>query len=390
MISVQDALDTIFQHVKQLDTTTLPLHEAMGHTLSEAVLSPIHMPPFDNSAMDGYALHEWEASEYTVIGEIQAGMNVRTTHLNQGEAIRIFTGAMVPSSATTVVKQEDTSRNESSVSIDRPIKTGSNIRKEGEQIQKGAIALAAGTTLDAAGIGFLAMLGIETVPVYRKPKIKILITGDELVSPGKPLQPGQIYESNAITLISALNELGCDASAVRVKDDYQATFLAIKELLQTCDLLLSSGGISVGDYDFVGKAMRENGVQSHFYKVKQKPGKPLYYGSTDSCQIFALPGNPASALTCTYIYVLPAIRKMMGASRLSLEQRTITFQNEYTKRAGLTHFLKGKISGEHVSLLNHQSSSMLNSFAQANCLIVVPETTESLANGDAVTVYMLP
>ncbi len=390
MISVQDALNTILNNVPKLHATPMPLSESLGHTLAVDVLSPIHMPPFDNSAMDGYAIHEWNQSEYSVIGEIQAGVDASKVFLKPGEAVRIFTGAMVPSSATTVVKQEITERNEGSVSILEAFKSGGNIRKEGEQIQKGALALAAGSTLDAASIGYLAMLGIDTVSVYRKPIIKVLITGDELVTAGAPLHPGQIYESNAITLISALQELGCDATSVRVQDDYQATFETVGKLLQACDLLLTSGGISVGDYDFVGKALQENGVDTNFYKVKQKPGKPLYYGSTDACQVFALPGNPASALTCTYVYVLPAIRKMMGAKNLHLEQRKLALHNDYSKKPGLTHFLKGAATGHEVRSLEHQSSSMLNSFAAANCLIVIPEDAAQLNTGTLVSVYILP
>ncbi|GAB5417700.1 MAG: hypothetical protein Crog4KO_26860 [Crocinitomicaceae bacterium] len=390
MISVQDALNSILNHVPKLSVVTLPLSQSLGHTLAVDVHSPIHMPPFDNSAMDGYAIHEWSDSKYSVVGEIQAGVDASKTALSQGEAVRIFTGAMVPSSATTVVKQEITKREGDSVVILEAFKSGGNIRREGEQIKKGSLALPAGATLDAASIGYLAMLGIDEVSVYRNPIVKVLITGDELVAAGTSLKPGQIYESNAVTLISALNELGCDASSVRVQDDYQATFETVGRLLQECDLLLTSGGISVGDYDFVGKAMQENGVDSHFYKVKQKPGKPLYYGSTNSCQVFALPGNPASALTCAYIYVLPAIRKMMGAKNLHLEERKLLLQNDYSKNAGLTHFLKGASEGNEVRSLEHQSSSMLDSFAAANCLIIIPEDATQLNAGDFVSVYMLP
>lgn len=390
MISVQNALDTILKNVQALDALTIPLSDALGYTLSEDILSPIDMPPFDNSAMDGYAINEWNDTKYAITGEIQAGADASQTVLQSGEAVRIFTGAMVPSSATTVVKQEITVRNSDSLNIIESFKSGGNIRKRGEQIQTGALALKAGTTLNAAGIGYLGMLGVSTVEVYRKPIIKLLVTGNELVDAGNSLEPGQIYESNAITLISALKELGCDAEAVRVADDYQATFEKVKSLLTECDLLLTSGGISVGDYDFVGKAMEENGVTSQFYKVKQKPGKPLFYGSTDSCQVFSLPGNPASALTCTYIYVFPAIRKMMGAELLHLEKRCVKLQNAYSKNVGLTHFLKGLTSDDKVASLEHQSSSMLDSFAAANCLIHIPEEATNLPAESEVTVYLLP
>lgn len=390
MISVQDAIDTILNNVRTLGTVNIPLSEALGHTIAEEIPSPINMPPFDNSAMDGYAINEWDSNNYTIIGEIQAGVDASQMILQSGEAVRIFTGAMVPSSATIVVKQEITHREGNSLDILESIRVSENIRIEGEQIRKDAIALASGTTLNAAGIGYLAMLGIAEIKVYRKPIIKLLVTGDELVDAGNSLKPGQIYESNSITLISALKEFGCDAEAVRVEDDYQATFIKVQALLLECDLLLTSGGISVGDYDFVGKAMMENGVTSHFYKVKQRPGKPLLYGSTETCQVFALPGNPASALSCTYLYVLPAIRKMMGAKNYSLEKRSAQIHTGYSKKAGLTHFLKGHISGNEVRSLEHQSSSMLDSFAAANCLIQIPADSCEIDAGSEVTVYVLP
>lgn len=390
MINVDDAIDRILATVSPLETTTVPLRDALQFTLAHAVLSPIQMPPFDNSAMDGYAIYDWDKPNYSVIGEVKAGDNASHVVLKPGEAVRIFTGAMVPTSATTVVKQEITDREETVLQIKEEYIKGSNIRHQGEQIEKGALALDKGTRLDAAAIGFLAMLGVSEVEVYRKPNIHVLITGNELVAPGAALQPGQIYESNALTLVSALKEFGCNASITRVEDDFNATKNTLKNLLEDCDILLSSGGISVGDYDFVGKALFENNVHSEFYKVKQKPGKPLFYGTTSHCRVFALPGNPASALTCLYLYVLPSIRKMMGYTNVTLEKRTVSFCNTYSKSAGLTHFLKGSVSESEASLLKNQSSSMLNSFAQANCLIRVNEEITELKEGDPVTVYMLP
>ncbi|MDB3906332.1 molybdopterin molybdotransferase MoeA [Crocinitomicaceae bacterium] len=390
MISANKAIERILETTSTLETIEIPLPKALGHTLSEDALSSIDMPPFDNSAMDGYAINAWESNTYTVVSEIRAGANATDILLNPGEAARIFTGAMVPESCTAVVKQEITTRNGNSVAITEAFKSGGNIRKRAEQIETGAIALTTGTFLNAAAIGFLQMLGITSVKVYRKPTIKLLITGDELVAAGKTLEPGQIYESNGITIISALRELGFDAASVRVNDDYQSTVAKVKELLLECDVLITSGGISVGDYDFVGKAMEQNGVRTSFYKVKQKPGKPLFYGFNNTCHVFALPGNPASALTCTYLYVYPALQKMIGSNDPHLEMRSLQLANSYSKKPGLTHHLKGRITGNLVESLENQSSSMLNSFALSDCLIVVPEETEHLEPGDSVSVYILP
>ena len=390
MISVNEALDRILHTTSTLDSKELAVSEALGYTLAQDIFSPIDMPPFDNSAMDGYAINEWESSEYSVIGEVQAGMNASEVHLNPGQAVRIFTGAMVPESATTVVKQEIVLQEGNTIQITEAFPSGGNIRKRAEQITRDALALPSGTLLNAAAIGFLGMLGIETASVYRKPVIKLLVTGDELVDAGNTLEPGKIYESNTITLISALRELGYDAESVRVKDDYDATFTLVGELLKKCDLLLTSGGISVGDYDFVGKAMRENGIHTEFYKVKQKPGKPLFYGFNVDCHVFALPGNPASALTCLYVYVYPSLQKMTGAPQLSLPQFSFPMKNGYSKKPGLTHYLKGRIANNAVESLEHQSSSMLDSFAAANCLIIVNQECSELKEGDLVSIYLLP
>lgn len=390
MIDVNTALQTIQNTTNSLPSIILPLSEALGYYLSEDIFSPIDMPPFDNSAMDGYAINEWDTSTYTVITEIQAGVDASNIDLEPGQAARIFTGAMVPNSATTVIRQESTTRESDQMTITEDFKSGANIRKRAEQISSGNIALKKGTALNAAAIGFLGMLGIQKVNVHRKPIIKLLVTGNELVEAGQSLQPGQIYESNAVTIISALAELGFNATSIRIKDDKEVTIKMVGELLQECDVLLTSGGISVGEYDFIGTAMEENGIKTGFYKIKQKPGKPLFYGYNESCHVFALPGNPASALTCTYIYVYPALQQLIGCSTLHLEKRSLELSDPIIKRAGLTHYLKGSIDGDKVAPLNHQSSSMLDSFAASNCLIIAPEEAEEISAGTIVSVYILP
>ena len=389
MIHVDDALERILNSVSSTEKISIELSKARGFVLAEDLASPIHMPPFDQSAMDGYAIHETNSDSYQIIDEIQAGDDASSVELKPGEAIRIFTGAMVPSSATTVVKQEITSRQGDQLSFTEPFPSGANIRSAGEQIRKGDLALAAGTLLNPASIGFLAMLGIEKVQVYRKPKIALLITGNELIPAGNTLKPGQIYESNSATLLAALDELNIPATVARVEDSYEKTSQKIQSLLQACDVLISTGGISVGDYDFVGKALLENGVSEIFYKVRHKPGKPLFYGTSDSCKVFALPGNPASALAVLYLYVFPALQKMMGDQNPGLEKRTARLNQAYSKTGSMTHFLKGFADQEGVSILEGQSSAMLNSFALSNCLIRMDEGKENWIAGDLVTIFML-
>ena len=390
MISVADALKLINISITPLRSETIALKDALGYTLSETVYSKINMPPFDQSAMDGYALNGSNTNTFKIIGEIQAGDNTSKIDLKEGEAVRIFTGGMVPKTATTVVKQEITERIEHNVVILEAFEAGTNIRYTAEQINVGELALKKGAQLNAAAIGFLAMLGVASVSVFRKPKVRVLITGNELIAVGKELAPGQIYESNSATLIAALQELSIDAEAITVSDDYGATYECIQRLLWECDILISSGGISVGDYDFVGKALRANGVREVFYKVKQKPGKPLLYGTSETCHVFALPGNPASALTGLYLYVYPAIYKMMGREQSGLTRRKVRINQAYSKTTTMTHFLKGFVHDTEVELLENQSSAMLNSFAAANCLIQMEEGRTEWFPNDVVTVIMLP
>jgi molybdopterin molybdotransferase len=389
MIGVSDALSIIKSKISSLSTERISIQEALGCTLAEDVLSPIDMPPFDQSAMDGYALNGIHNS-YQVIGEIQAGDSGENIVLQEGEAVRIFTGALVPKSATTVAKQEIVTREGDSIILTEEIEQNINIRPRGEQIHTGQIALSKGTLINPGTAGYLYTLGISEVLVHRKPIVTIIATGNELVEPGYKLQSGQIYESNSYTIAAALETIGVSAKILRVKDDYESTKNTFAEALDHSDLVLSIGGISVGDYDFVEQAFEALGVEKQFYKIRQKPGKPLFFGTQKERVVFGLPGNPASALTCFYMYVIPAIRRMQGFSNIQLEQRELQLVSDFNKSGKLAHFLKGRTEGSEVSVLSAQSSAMLSSFAEADCFIYLNEGQEQWKQGDTVTVFMLP
>ena len=304
LISVEKALSLIDETVEQLNVRQRNVADSCGTVLVEDVVSPIDMPPFPQSAMDGYAIRFNETDTFQLQGEIKAGDDHEPA-LKPGEAVRIFTGAAVPTTASAVARQEDVRVVSGSIVIDPVPKAFANIRPQAEQIRANNVALEKGHVLNPASIGFLATLGITQVNTYAKPSVAILVTGNELVKPGTPLRFGQIYESNAAMLVSALRDQGIEDIAVfTVPDQYETTRDQLAQILRSHDLVLCSGGISVGDYDFVGKALRELGVNEVFYKVKQKPGKPLFFGKTDNTLVFALPGNPAAALTCFYIYVV--------------------------------------------------------------------------------------
>ncbi|WP_062061340.1 gephyrin-like molybdotransferase Glp [Aquimarina longa] len=391
MVTVEKALQLTNNHIKKTNTViTVLISEALGYVLAKDIQSTIHMPPFRQSAMDGYAFGSIEENVFTLIGEVKAGDDA-DPELKKGEAIRIFTGAPVPSGAKSVVMQEKVKVQNNQVIIEESIILNSNIRPIGEQIKKGAIALVEGTLITAAGIGYLASLGITHVDVYKKPSVAIITTGNELISPGQMLKHGQIYESNSIMLSAALTKIGIeDISYFKVEDEYDITVSLIKNSIDHYDVVLISGGISVGDYDFVGKALRALNVEEIFYKVKQKPGKPLYFAKKIGTTIFALPGNPASALSCFYIYVLPALLKISGYQNYNLKWSTAITTVNHIKKGQRAEFLKAHVKNNEVTILDGQASSMLNSFTLANALVYLPEDIIEVNIGDIVQVINLP
>jgi len=383
MISVFEALSIIDQTTFQLDPVRVPLMQSIGMVMAEDLEAPISLPPFRQSAMDGYAFRHGFGEEFQVIGESKAGDNVEFA-LEENEGIRIFTGSRVPNDADTVVMQEHVERSGDQVKILKMPKIGTNVRPVGEQIQQGDVVLEKGTTINAAVIGFLAGLGIADVLVIRKPKISILVTGNELQEPGTALEPGAVYESNRSMLKAALQAENVDLiSDVHVKDDRDSTFEAIKQGLQA-DILLISGGISVGDYDFVKEALEKNEVEEKFYKVNQKPGKPLWFGKKEESLVFALPGNPASSLTCFLIYALAAIRKMNGSSKIEINLKKGKLKGEYTNVFEKSLFLQCRESGRVLEIYPKQASSMLVSFTMSNAFLFVPNDVKEIRDGDEV------
>ena len=262
--------------------------------------------------MDGYAIHLHEDLTYSITGEVKAGDDHQPI-LNSGEAIRIFTGAPVPDSANAVVVQEKVTVKADQLFLEKNPLAEDNIRPVGEQVKKGGLALKVGTKLTPAAIGYLTSLGITEVQVYKKPSIAIVTTGNELVEAGHPLEYGKIYESNSLMLKNAILNLGFEEVSIhKVEDDYGKTLKTLEDVISRNDMVIITGGISVGDYDFVGRALKELDVREIFYKVNQKPGKPLFFGKHRKTVLFALPGNPAAALTCFYVYVQTALLKMTG------------------------------------------------------------------------------
>ncbi len=387
MISVEQAFKQI-DTIQALKPIEIPLVEALNYTLAEDVLSPINMPPFNQSAMDGYAVNG-TCKTFELIGEIQAGMDASSIELKEGEAVRIFTGAMVPTSATTVIRQEIVEKNEDSISIQSNYGQNDNIRLAGEQIRLYELAAKKGTRISAGVLGFLVGIGIENVSVYRLPKIAVIATGNELIPAGEKLTPGKIYESNSHMIKAALQSFGFECKIHRVVDDFEATKSLFAELINENDLMIAAGGISVGDYDFVGKALEKLDTETLFYKVKQKPGKPLYLGKNGSTYIFGLPGNPGAALSCFYIYVSVALAQLTGRKSPFVVPKIAHLVHDYSKPEGLTQFLKANLTGDNLRILSHQSSAMLNVYTDTNCIARFEEKETNWAKGDEIMIYQL-
>ncbi|MBL7765775.1 MAG: molybdopterin molybdotransferase MoeA [Chitinophagaceae bacterium] len=393
MISVADALQLILQNTEPLEAIRIRTDGALDYAISEDVCSEIDFPSFRQSAMDGYAIR-YEDYEKGVpiilVAETQAG-NVHAFNLSSGQAIRIFTGAMVPEGADTVVMQERVTQSDTHLLIEpHELQMGANIRPVASQCHKGEKVMQKGDRLSPGASAFLTGLGMEWVPVCRKPVIRIINTGKELMPAGSDLQPGQIYESNSVALIQALQSMSLKVDRVRmVDDDVQLLQQAIAEELEQCDVLLLTGGVSVGDYDFVIPAAQANGIETIFHKIRQKPGKPLYFGKKDKKYIVGLPGNPGSVMTCFYMYVVPVMRRLMGYQEITMPHYYLPSLQPIKKKGSLTHFLKAKLYPDGVYILDHQESYKMNAFARANALIEIPEEKNSTEKGELVKVYLL-
>lgn len=389
MITVSEAKEIIRSSVKPLPPVLLNLKEAAGKVLAATILAGLDIPPFPQCAVDGYAFSfsDWQHG-LKVEGELQAGSEKKMV-LKSGQAIRIFTGAPMPEGADTVVMQEFTQLQNNILTIDdSKLKQGSNVRPQGSEIRAGEIALAKETLLVPGAIGFLAGIGVNEVEVYPNPVVSVIITGKELQQPGNKLKSGQIYESNSFALSAAFSQLNMPVTVFYLEDDLQSLTNTLQTALQESDLVLLTGGVSVGDYDFVLQAAENCEVKKLFHKVAQRPGKPLYFGMQDEKPVFGLPGNPASVLTCFYQYVLPAL-EWMTKQKLQLPTLIVPLEKSVAKAHPLRHFLKGYYNGKTVLSLEAQESYRLRSFASCNCLIQLNEEVREKKEGERVKIYLL-
>jgi len=394
VITVEQAKQILLENVNEItECITIKVIDALGYKLAEDIFSSLDLPPFDQSNVDGYAVNFSSSNTYSwkVTGELKAGDEAKVA-INNGETTRIFTGAKVPENTTAIIMQEKIIRSKDQIDyVGAELIKGEHIRKKGSQIKNGELAVPKGVIINSAVIGFMSSLGLTDIMVYRKPKVTLVITGNELQPAGSDLLAGKVYESNSSSLSAAVTSMGLTIEqTLFVKDDKQRLADTITIALKNSDLILISGGISVGDYDYVNEVLDENNTQTLFYKIAQRPGKPLLFGKNKACYIFGLPGNPASALTCFYEYVYPCLRLMQGRVNCFLSKLELETESDIAKKKGLANFLKAHVNGNSVLVLEGQESYKTRAFTEANAFIYLPMEKENIKAGELVEVHLLP
>ncbi|MEW6296185.1 MAG: gephyrin-like molybdotransferase Glp [Thermodesulfobacteriota bacterium] len=400
MISVRDALAMILETVTPLAGERVGLLQAGGRVLAEEVRSERDVPPFANSAMDGYAvrcedLHGASPDRpvgLTIVEVIQAGA-VPAHAVTSGTASKIMTGAVIPPGADTVVRVEDTEEEDGRVWVKRQERAGAHIRMSGEDIRRGHVVLERGRILRPADIGLLASVGRSLALVHQRPRVAILSTGNELAEIDDTLQPGQIVNSNAYSLAAAVREAGGEPVVLEIARDTLGEIRAALAEAVRHDAVLSTGGVSVGEFDFVKAAMDELGIRRLFWRVAQRPGKPLTFGLLRERPYFGLPGNPVSALVCFYLYVRPALCRMAGHRKLFLPVVHARVAADIPKAKELTEFVRCRLvrkDGHYEAFsTGSQSSGVLSSLSLGEGLIIGPAELPLLPQGLTVKVLVL-
>ena len=396
LLPFEHALANMLAQVSPVtETLTLAIDQALNYVLAQDIASPLNVPPHDNSAMDGYAfaIDSLVANKtLTLVGRSMAGAPFQGV-CKTGECIRIMTGAKIPDCCDSVEMQENVSADGEQITFLQEKKFGSHVRNAGEDIQLGQQVLQSGQKLTAVDIGVLASLGVAEVKVYRKLKVALIATGDELKSPGQVLRVGDIYESNRFVIAAMLSKLNVDVIDFGIiEDDFSAIKAAFISADKQADAVISSGGVSVGDADYTKTVLDELG-EIAFWKIAMKPGKPFAFGKLANSLFFGLPGNPVSALVTFHQLALVALTKMQNAQPLKRTHLTVKCSTDLRKSPGRMDFQRGILTinsqGENiVSSTGAQGSGILSSLAKANCYIILPSEQGKVAAGEMVTVQL--
>lgn len=392
-LPLEQARRRILDAVMPLDgDESVGLYQALHRVLAEPVFAAVDVPAHTNSAMDGYALRGADAPApgtlLRLVGESFAGRPYAGT-VGPGECIRIMTGAVVPDGADTVIMQEQAERDGEQVRFEKAPKPGANVRPAGEDLKRGATALVPGRWLTAADLGVLASVGVPTVRVRRKPRVAFFSTGDELKPVGERLEPGQIHDSNRYTLFGLLTELGVEIEDLGIVPDQRGALDETLQRASQCDAVLSTGGASVGDADYVVEALEKLGNVG-FWQVAMKPGRPLAFGRINQAWFFGLPGNPVSAMVTFLQLVRPALVQLAGAQAALPLQIAVPVTATIRKRPGRREFQRGRLvqteHGPAVAPFGHQGSGVLRSMSEADCLINLGPEIGDVAAGQTVLV----
>jgi len=400
MISVEAARNSILDSISPLGLEKVNILDALGRVIGEDIHAGRSIPPKDNSAMDGYALRAGDSRgaspetpvRFEVVEDIPAGA-VPGKRIGPGQAARIMTGAPIPEGADAVVRMEDTRKNENMVAVLVEAKQGQDIRRAGEDVREGEKVISRGEIVRPAEAGMLASLGRSFILVHQRPLIAVVATGDELVDIDEIPSHGNIVSSNSYSLAALVLDCGAIPLQIGIARDRREDLVAKFKAAARADLIVSSGGVSVGDYDLVKEIMKEVGNRMQFWQVAMKPGRPLAFGALGDIPVVGLPGNPVSAMVSFEQFIRPAILKMMG--RTNLFRRTVRARlaENISKKKGIRHFIRAQVrpdgDGYAVTTTGEQGSGILKSMVRANGLIILPEDTSSVKIGETVTIQLL-
>jgi len=401
--SVQEASDTILSGIAALGTEHVSLHDAFGRVLAADIVSPIEHPPWDNSSMDGYAVRAMDVASANsaqpvalpVLETVRAGQRP-SRPLDPGSAIRIMTGAPIPDGADTVIRVEDTDAGDTTVVISDARDAGRNVRPRGEDLRVGAIAVSRGTVIGPAQVGVLASVGCASVPVHRRPRVAVLASGDELVDVDRfdEVRRGdRIVSSNSYTIATSVREVGGEVVDLGIVPDDPGAYAERLTAAAGCDLLITSGGVSVGAFDFTKDVLQSLGAELHLWRVRMRPGAPLGFGVLGTMPWLGLPGNPVSTLVTFELFARPLLRKQRGESTVFRRTIDVRTRDDISLAAPLTHFMRVVVEwdadGAWARLTGPQGSGLLTSMSIANALLIVPPDRMVVRSGESLRALLL-
>ena len=397
LIDHHEAVRLVLENTTHLPVARMPLVDAQGLALAEDVLARFDSPPFDNSAVDGYAVRSVDAEAgrtFKVVDEAPAGRPAQKK-VGEGEAVKIFTGGLIPEGADAVVMVESTSGWGEEFELRKAAGPGNNLRGTGEDVREGDLILRAGTEIGAPEIALAATQGYGELSVYPRPKVVVLSTGTELVEPGtRELTPGEIFDSNSFALLAQARETGAEARRVAAaSDDADVLRNAMEEALESADVVVTSGGVSVGEKDLVKSTLLYLGVEQVFWGIKLKPGKPVYFGTRDDARFFGLPGNPVSAMVCFELFVRPALIKMMGLKDAQRPRIEVYFDEDVENKFGRMHAMRVTLTrterGWRAESVGAQGSGLVSSLTKADALALIGPESEGVRAGEPLEAIVL-